>query len=667
MTRPPKWYEYTPPNTSFTSSFPSVLHLQTKKKENDHSVHACPVIPHLSNSFHQMPNLSSSWSKVAQGLRLVAQSSSKLALEEGNHVAAAVARHGVDLATNAKNAATQFSRTSSAAGKAVAMEHHNFGQNQNQHSSKMALPPTNDASEIKLDSKSSIQSMDKEKLEAAINEAEKSQHEQLYNFGKEEIISTSAVNQEKQEIQHLKEGSAVPSTRIGRAMGFASLGVGLAAGTAFEIATRMVSRVTDDTNNVDRGSAITNDANSDRLARTLCRMRGAALKLGQMMSIQDETLLAPPLAKALEQVRQGADAMPLFQLQAQMIKSFGEDWKDKFVSFDERPFAAASIGQVHRAQIMTTNTYGQQEEQRVVVKCQYPGVADSIDSDLNNLSMIVKMTGMTPPGLFIDNVIRVGRDELVLECNYLLEAQNQERFRKLVEEDSQLSQAKFKVPAVYNDLSSQNILTSEFCPGGTIDKVEHLDQEERNRIGKNILRLTMKELFVWRFMQTDPNWGNFLYDVGSETTYLIDFGSTREYSKSFVDGYLRIVWANANQDVDTLMSQSQKMGFLTGEENDIMMNAHKMSGFTIGEPFARYEKYDFAKSGITGRLSEHGSPFLQHRLTPPPEEVYTLHRKLAGAFNLCIRLGANIECRDLLEEIMQNHVFEDGEEHPLGK
>ena len=64
-------------------------------------------------------------------------------------------------------------------------------------------------------------------------------------------------------------------------------------------------------------------------------------------------------------------------------------------------------------------------------------------------------------------------------------------------------------------------------------------------------------------------------------------------------------------------------------------------------------------------LSEHGSHFLQHRLTPPPEEVYTLHRKLAGAYNLCIRLGANIKCRDLLEEIVANHEFEDGQDHPL--
>ena len=639
-----------------------------------------------------------------QGFRMVAQASSKIALEEGSNVASAVSRHGIDLAKNARNATSQFAAsttsTSSSAGIDTRIstppnhpDHHhhhdgitihsgkdseNIGYTQNiEHEEKQDDNNHNRSDESFIvngtisrnDSASSINDNDSdsnkiisEAKEGKIQENHKGENtSKNHQEGQHQPLHSHSMHYDSQN-QNLKEGNAIPSTRVGRAMGFASLGVGLAAGTAFEIASRVVSKVTDSSNE-NKGSVVTNDANSDRLARTLCRMRGAALKLGQMMSIQDETLLAPSLARALEQVRQGADAMPHYQLQAKMDKELGVGWEEtKFVSFEKSPFAAASIGQVHRAVIHAKD---EEVEKKVVVKCQYPGVADSIDSDLNNLSMIVKMTGMAPPGLFLDNVIRVGRDELIVECNYLLEAQNQERFRKLVEEDEELSQAKFKVPAVIHELSTQHVLTSEYCPGGTIDKVSFLDQEERNRIGKNILRLTMKELFVWKFMQTDPNWGNFLYDVGTGTTYLIDFGSAREYSKSFVDGYLRIVWANAEQDVETLMSQSLEMGFLTGDENETMMNAHKMSGFTLGEPFATHDEYDFGNSGITGRISEYGAPFLQHRLTPPPEEVYTLHRKLAGAYNLCIKLGAKIKCRDLLEDIMKNHVFEDGKDHPL--
>lgn len=454
----------------------------------------------------------------------------------------------------------------------------------------------------------------------------------------------------------IREGRPVPSTRIGRAAGFASLGFSLALGTAVEGVSRLFGGPGDSSS-----SLIVNNANSDRLAASLCRMRGAALKMGQMLSIQDESLLPPALSRALRQVRQGADAMPNFQLQRQLEAQLGKDWRSKFETFDEIPFAAASIGQVHRASMKTEGSLGVKD---VVVKVQYPGVGQSIESDLRNLSMLVTLSGLAPKGLFIENVIRVGEQELKVECDYKREMLNQRRIKQLVESDSTLRANNFVVPDVIDDLTSDEVITSEYMPGGTIDKVANLDQEERNRIGRTIMYLTMKELFVWRFMQTDPNWGNFLYDIGSQTTSLIDFGATREYSKQFVDGYLRIVWASSNRDEATLMEQSHRMNFLTGEENDDMLRAHKLSGFTVGEPFASNEPFDFRGSNISTRMGEHTAVFLKHRLTPPPEEVYTLHRKLAGAYMLCIKLGAVIQCRDLLENIMASHHFEDGLDPP---
>jgi aarF domain-containing kinase len=386
-------------------------------------------------------------------------------------------------------------------------------------------------------------------------------------------------------------------------------------------------------------------------------MRGAALKLGQMLSIQDETLLPPALARALEKVRQGADAMPNYQLEAQLKSQLGANWREKLKYFDELPFAAASIGQVHRAKTLDGSD--------VVMKVQYPGVANSIESDLRNLQMLINLTGMAPPGLFIEEVMRVGRNELKSECDYQNEMENQLKFKQLVENDPQLHQERFRVPGVYKDLTTKQVITSDFVRGGTIDKVAHLDQDERNRIAYNIMYLTMQELFTWRFMQTDPNWGNFLYDMGTCTTFLIDFGAAREYSKQFVDGYLRIVCANANRDEETLMAKSHQMKFLTGQENKIMLEAHKMSGFTVGEPFWSDEPFDFRGSNISSRLSQHSSAFMKHRLTPPPEEVYTLHRKLAGAYMLCIKLGAVIPLRNLLRQVVENHEFDDGLPPPI--
>jgi aarF domain-containing kinase len=471
--------------------------------------------------------------------------------------------------------------------------------------------------------------------------------------------------------RNIAEGTPVPSTRIARALGFAQLGVGLAWGGLSEKTRRLLGSQDGDATSSST-SAMLNDANSDRLAASLCRMRGAALKMGQMLSIQDESLLPPPLTRALAQVRQGANAMPLYQLVQQLEGQLGLSWRDNFETFDTLPFAAASIGQVHRA-VLRQQDYQSATDpasRHVVVKVQYPGVAQSIESDLRNLAMLVTWSGLAPPGLFLENVIRVGQEELKVECDYRREMMNQQRMKQLVESDATLRDNQFVVPSVVEELTTNQVIVSEYLPGGTIDKIAHLaDQSERNRIGRTILYLTMKELFEWRFMQTDPNWGNFLYDVHTRRTALIDFGAARSYDKDFVDGYLRIVWASANRDETTLLDQSLKMGFLTGRENAEMLRAHTLSGFTVGEPFACKDNsngFDFRSSNISTRMGEHTSVFLKHRLTPPPQEVYTLHRKLAGAYMLCIKLGAVVaDGREMLESIVAHHTFDDGLPNPL--
>jgi len=351
-------------------------------------------------------------------------------------------------------------------------------------------------------------------------------------------------------------------------------------------------------------------------------------------------------------VRAGADAMPQYQLKSQLDSQLNQngvtDWESHyFQQFDWTPIAAASIGQVHKATLKSGK--------EVAMKVQYPGVANSIESDLNNMSMLISMFGFTPKGLFMDKILKVGREELLVECDYNLERQNQERFRQLLLSDDGLQAAKFVVPTVIPELCTEQILTTEFAPGGNIDKVSQLPQEERNRIARTIMRLTLLELFSWRFMQTDPNWGNFIYDVGSGTTYCIDFGAAREYSQEFVQLYCQMIWAAANKDEEQLMQYSHKLGFFTGNENDVMLHAHRDSGFTIGEPFQSHEEYDFGNSQITKRIAEKSTPFLQHRLTAPPQEVYSLHRKIAGSYWLCIKLGAKIKCRDLLEEMVKLH------------
>ncbi|KAK9950395.1 hypothetical protein M0R45_005888 [Rubus argutus] len=440
----------------------------------------------------------------------------------------------------------------------------------------------------------------------------------------------------------------VPSTPFSRALGFAGLGAGLAWGTLQESTKRLIYGTPQNApGNQSAVSPFLSPQNAERLALALCRMRGAALKLGQMLSIQDESLVPAPILAALDIVRQGADVMPRAQLNQVLDAELGPGWSSKLTSFDYEPLASASIGQVHRAVT--------KDGMDVAIKIQYPGVADSIGSDIENVKLLLDYTNLIPKGLYLERAMKVAKEELSRECNYELEAESQKRFRDLLSDTHG-----FYVPLVVDDISSKRVLTTELVSGIPIDKVALLNQETRNYVGRKLLELTLKELFVFRFMQTDPNWSNFLYDEATNLINLIDFGAARDYPKSFVDDYLRMVVACANGDRDTIIEMSKRLGFLSGMESEVMLEAHVQAGSVVGLPFAKSGGYDFQASNITQSISNLGATMLQHRLTPPPDEAYSLHRKLAGAFLACIKLGAVVPCRELLLEVYERHHF--GEE-----
>ncbi|KAG8389636.1 hypothetical protein BUALT_Bualt02G0249600 [Buddleja alternifolia] len=443
----------------------------------------------------------------------------------------------------------------------------------------------------------------------------------------------------------------VPSTSFSRALGFAGLGAGLAWGTLQESAKRIVFGRPNSENNQHALSPFMSERNAERLALALCRMRGAALKLGQMLSIQDESLVPAPILAALDIVRQGADRMPRNQLNQVLDAELGSNWSSKLTSFDYEPIAAASIGQVHRAVT--------KDGLEVAIKIQYPGVADSIESDIENVKLLLTYTNLIPEKMYLDNALKVAKEELSRECDYELEAKNQKKFRGLLENTKG-----FYVPFVVDDLSSRRVLTTELVPGVPIDKVALLDQETRNDVGKKLLELTLMELFIFRFMQarsmlllTDPNWSNFLYDETEKSINLIDFGAARDFPKHFVDDYLRMVLACANSDRETVIEMSRRLGFLTGMESEILLEAHVQAGFVVGLPFSKRGGYDFGSTNITQSISNLGATMLRHRLTPPPEEAYSLHRKLSGAFLACIKLGAVVPCRELLLQVYENYHF----------
>lgn len=392
-----------------------------------------------------------------------------------------------------------------------------------------------------------------------------------------------------------------------------------------------------------QGSYMLSAGNMDRLVSKLSRMRGAALKLGQMISFQDSKMLPGPIQEVLQRVQDRADYMPPSQRDKVLTANLGPDWRSIFASFDEKPLAAASIGQVHSAVLKSNGA-------RVAVKIQYPGVADSIDSDLSNLAILLTASRLLPKGLFLDKTIANARTELAWECDYIREAECGRRFEELLADEEDV----FIVPKVYDEASGKQVLTMEFMDGIGVTRVQSFSQEQKDWIGTQILRLCLREITEFKFMQTDPNWTNFLYNAQTNRLELLDFGASREYPEVFITKYTRLLAAASRTDRQTVRDLSIELGYLTGQESKGMLDAHIASVLTLAEPFldSSPEVYDFRDQTITDRVKEQIPLMIRERLAPPPEETYSLHRKLSGAFLLCARLGSRVRCRDLFQDSM---------------
>ncbi|KAL7949158.1 ABC1 family domain-containing protein [Trichoderma barbatum] len=425
--------------------------------------------------------------------------------------------------------------------------------------------------------------------------------------------------------------SKVPATRFSRILNYGGLAAGMLGGAVTESVSRAFG-------GGGEGSVLLSGGNMERLVAKLSRMRGAALKLGQMMSFQDSKMLPAPLQEVLQRVQDRADYMPAWQRDRVFTSNLGSDWRDLFSEFEEKPIAAASIGQVHKAVLKSNG-------KRVAVKIQFPGVADSINSDLDNLGILLTATKLLPKGLYLNKTIDNARLELGWECDYSREAECAKRYKQLLQGEEDV----FEAPNVYPEASGKQVLTMDFLDGIGVTRVTSFTQEQRDWIGTQILRLCLREITEFKFMQTDPNWTNFLYNAETNKLELLDFGASREFPEIFISQYVQLLESASRSDREGVKKFSEGLGYLTGHESRTMLDAHTQSVLTLAEPFlaSAPEVYDFKDQTITERVKALIPVMLNERLAPPPEETYSLHRKLSGAFLLCARLESKVRCREL--------------------
>ncbi len=438
-----------------------------------------------------------------------------------------------------------------------------------------------------------------------------------------------------------RKGTAVPKGRFSRLMGLGGTVASVAGSMAVKGAKELASG-----NRPKAQDLLLTPSNAIKLTKRLSKMRGAAMKIGQMISMDSGDLLPREFADVLARLRAEARHMPYSQLESVLFNEWGEDWPERFDHFNHFPIAAASIGQVHRA-ILKEDT----GDAVVAIKIQYPGVRDSIDSDISNVASLVRMSGLLPKELDIDPLIEEARLQLHQEADYKREAAFMVRYQELLTGDPT-----FWVPDYFPDHSTDKILTMSYIPGTPIEALADTDyddqQDLRNNVTERMMRLLHRELYEFGLMQTDPNFANYQYDEDDDRIVLLDFGAAREISPEITQGYRTIIRAIVAGDTPGTFEALTQMGFMPPDiPTDIKATLLEIIALAIA-PMATDHVFDFGNNDLATTIKDMAMPLAGQKelwYAPPPETVF-IQRKIAGMYLLATRLKAQVNMHRIVKE-----------------
>ena len=424
----------------------------------------------------------------------------------------------------------------------------------------------------------------------------------------------------------------MPSSRAARLGTFGRLAGGLAGGVVAESARRLARGERPTMRDV-----MLTPANTARLTDKLSQLRGAAMKLGQMVSMDAGDFLPPELADILARLRDQAYRMPPGQLRDVLNEEWGEGWRRRFAMFNATPIAAASIGQVHHARLP--------DGRELAIKVQYPGVAQSIDSDVDNVATLLRVANVLPPELDIAPLLVEAKRQLHEEADYLREGAQMERYRALLAGDD-----RFVVPQLYEPLTTGRVLAMDYVKAKPVEWLDTAPQATRDAAMHDLIGLVVRELFELGLMQTDPNFANYRWLPDTSQMVLLDFGAARDVAGPVVEAYRRLLAAGLAEDRDAVREAAIQSGFvapIVAQHHRASMD--RMIDIIVTE-MNRPGPFDFGDRAFVGTLREEGMAMAQDKATwhLPPVDTLFVQRKVSGTALLAARLKARVNVRDIV-------------------
>jgi predicted unusual protein kinase regulating ubiquinone biosynthesis (AarF/ABC1/UbiB family) len=394
-----------------------------------------------------------------------------------------------------------------------------------------------------------------------------------------------------------------------------------------------------------------------KLMGALGEMKGAAMKLGQMASFIDTEFLPPEYREIyqeqLAKLRTSAPAMPWKKVEKVLQEEYeGEPLSELFAGIEEEAFAAASIGQVHRGELL--------DGQPVAVKIQYPGVAEALEADLRNAGTIVRLAKAIAPGLDPTAIANELRERVLEELDYEYEAQNQRTFARAYRDHPFVY-----VPDVYTRLSRRRVLVTELVEGIGFEEVKELDEEERSRFGEIVYRFAFGSIYHLQHFNADTHPGNYILMPDGRVAF-IDFGMTKKLDREQIELEQRAIDAAIRKDPDALREALHDLGFI---KNPSKLDAERLMEhvMVVGGWYMEDREYQVSARRVMKVIESTSDPRseyydLMRRESVPAEEL--MGRRMETGV---LAVLAQLQAKRNWYRIMREWVYADPPSTELGE